>query len=85
MVVDDVVNNLDLPCLYVNIASEGNVAYHPMMMLKVLFYAYSSGIFSSRKIAKALGENIAFIYLAAWQRPDFISLFIATTFCPPQQ
>ena len=71
MVVDDVVNNLDLSCLYVNIASEGNMAYHPMMMLKVLFYAYTSGIFSSRKIAKALGENIAFIYLAAWQRPDF--------------
>ena len=71
MVVDDVVNNLDLSCLYVNIASEGNMAYHPKMMLKVLFYAYTSGIFSSRKIAKALGKNIAFIYLAAWQRPDF--------------
>lgn len=71
MVIDDVVNNLDLSCLYVNIASEGNMAYHPKMMLKVLFYAYASGIFSSRNIAKALGENIAFIYLAAWQRPDF--------------
>lgn len=71
MVIDDVVNNLDLSCLYANIASEGNVAYHPKMMLKVLFYAYASGIFSSRNIAKALGENIAFIYLAAWQRPDF--------------
>ncbi len=61
MVVDDVVNNLDLSCLYVNIASEGNMAYHPMMMLKVLFYAYTRGIFSSRKIAKALGENIGII------------------------
>jgi len=71
MVVDDVVNNLDLSCLYANISSEGNTAYHPKMMLKVLFYAYASGIFSSRNIAKALGENIAFIYLAAWQRPDF--------------
>ncbi len=71
MVVDDVVNNLDLSCLYVNVASEGNMAYHPKMMLKVLFYAYASGIFSSRNIAKALGENVAFIYLAAWQRPDF--------------
>lgn len=71
MVVDDVVNNLDLSCLYINIASEGNMAYHPKMMLKILFYAYASGIFSSRNIAKALGENVAFIYLAAWQRPDF--------------
>ncbi len=71
MVIDDIVNNLDLSCLYVKIASEGNMAYHPKMMLKVLFYAYASGLFSSRNIAKALGENIAFIYLAAWQRPDF--------------
>ena len=71
MVVDDVVNTLDLSCLYVKVSSEGNMAYHPKMMLKVLFYAYASGIFSSRKIAKALGENVAFIYLAAWQRPDF--------------
>ena len=71
MVVDDVVNSLDLSCLYVKVSSEGNLAYHPKMMLKILFYAYASGIFSSRNIAKALGENVAFIYLAAWQRPDF--------------
>ena len=70
-VVDDVVNALDLSCLYRNVSSEGNMPYHPRMMLKVLFYAYASGIFSSRKIAKALGENVAFIFLAAWQRPDF--------------
>jgi transposase len=66
MVVDDVVNSLDLSCLYHKVSSEGNMAYHPKMMLKV-----ASGIFSSRNIAKALGENVTFIYLAAWQRPDF--------------
>ena len=71
MVVDDVVNTLDLSCLYRKTSSEGNMSYHPKMMLKVLFYSYASGIFSSRRIAKALGENIALIYLAAWQRPDF--------------
>lgn len=71
MVVDDVVNNLDLSCLYIKVPKEGNLTYHPKMMLKVIFYAYASGIFSSRNIAKALGKNIAFIYLAAWQRPNF--------------
>ena len=71
MVVDDVVNNLDLSCLYIKVPKEGNLTYHPKMMLKVIFYAYASGIFSSRNIAKALGENIAFIYLSAWQRPNF--------------
>ena len=71
MVVDDVANTLDLSCLYSKISHEGNTSYHPKMMLKVLFYSYASGIFSSRNIAKALGENLALIYLAAWQRPDF--------------
>ena len=71
LVVNDVVNLLDLSCLYSKVSSEGNPPYHPAMMLKIQFYAYATGIFSSRKIAKALCENIAFIYLAAWQRPDF--------------
>jgi transposase len=71
LVVDDVVKVLDLSCLYQKISPEGNPAYHPAMMLKILFYAYASGIFSSRKIAKAMRENIAFIYLSAWQQPDF--------------
>lgn len=71
MVVDDVVNNLDLSCLYGKVSKEGNMPYHPKMMLKVLFYSYANGIFSSRNIAKALGENLVLIYLAAWQRPDF--------------
>lgn len=71
MVLDEVVNLLDLSCLYAKVPSEGNLSYHPKMMLKILVYAYANGIFSSRKIAKALGENVAFIYLAAWQRPDF--------------
>lgn len=71
LVVDDVVKVLDLSCLYQKISPEGNPAYHPAMMLKILFYSYASGIFSSRKIAKAMRENIAFIYLSAWQQPDF--------------
>ena len=71
MVIDEVVNFLDLSVLYAKVPSEGNLSYHPKMMLKIVVYAYANGIFSSRKIAKALGENVAFIYLAAWQRPDF--------------
>jgi transposase len=71
LVVDDVVKVLDLSCLYQKVSAEGNPPYHPAMMLKILFYSYASGIFSSRNIAKATRENIAFIYLTAWQQPDF--------------
>jgi transposase len=71
LVVNDVVKTLDLSCLYKKVSTEGNPAYHPAMMLKIYFYAYAKGIFSSRKIAQALKENIAFIFLAAWQKPNF--------------
>lgn len=71
LVVNDVVKELDLSCLYKKVSSEGNPAYHPAMMLKILFYAYARGIFSSRNIAQAVKENIPFLYLAAWQKPDF--------------
>lgn len=71
LVVNDVIDTLELSCLYQKVAHEGNPAYHPAMMVKVLFYAYAKGLFSSRKIAAALQENIGFIFLAAWQQPDF--------------
>ena len=71
MVVNDVVKAMDLSCLYQKISREGNPAYHPAMMLKILFYAYARGIFSSRNIAQAVREHIPFIFLAAWQKPDF--------------
>jgi len=71
VIINDIVETLELSCLYQKVSPEGNPAYHPKMMLKILIYAYANGIFSSRKIQRALRESIAFIYLAAWQRPDF--------------
>jgi transposase len=71
MIVNDVVKAMDLSCLYQKVSHEGNPAYHPAMMLKILFYAYARGVFSSRNIAQAVRENIPFIFLAAWQKPDF--------------
>lgn len=41
------------------------------MMLKVLVYAYTQKIYSSRQIAKALRENIHFMWLSGNNRPDF--------------
>jgi transposase len=40
------------------------------MLLKVLIYAYTQQIYSSRKIAKALRENY-FMWLRGNNRPDF--------------
>ena len=49
----------------------GYPPYHPRMMTKVLVYAYCTGVFSSRKIARKLEEDVAFRVLAAENRPDF--------------
>jgi|SRR5215207_6486294 len=48
----------------------GAAAYHPVMMVKVLLYGYSMGVVSSRKIARALEQDVGFRYLAANQQPD---------------
>jgi len=49
----------------------GYPPYHPRMMTKILFYAYCTGVYSSRKIAKKLEEDVAFRVLAADNHPDF--------------
>jgi len=55
----------------------GAAAFHPRMMVKVLLYAYSQGVTSSRKIAWALENDVGFRYLAANEQVDFrtIALF----------
>jgi len=49
----------------------GTSSYHPRMLLKVIVYAYTEKIYSSRKIAKALRENVNFIWLSGANQPDF--------------
>lgn len=71
VIINDIVETLDLKNFYQKLSTEGAQAYHPKMMIKILVYAYANRIFSSRKIQAALSESIAFIFLAAWQRPDF--------------
>jgi transposase len=48
----------------------GLAAYHPVMMVRLLLYAYCRGVVSSRKIERATYEDVAFRYLAADQHPD---------------
>jgi transposase len=49
----------------------GAPAFHPVMMLKVVLYAYTNGVTSSRRIDAMLEVDIAFRYLAANNQPDF--------------
>lgn len=69
--VNTVVDSLDISEIIKKYKGGGNSPYHPRMMIKVLFYSYLSNIYSCRKIAKALNENIHFMYISGNSTSDF--------------
>ena len=69
--VNEAIEALDLKVLLAQYEGGGTSSYHPKMMLKVLVYAYCKKIYTSRKIAEALEENIHFMWLSGDQTPDF--------------
>lgn len=74
--VSDLVDDLDLSEIEAVYEDEerGQPPYHPRMMVKVLIYAYCTGVFASRRIEKRLVEDVAFRVLAAGNTPDFRTL-----------
>lgn len=69
--IDEIINRIDTSALDKQYQGGGTSAYHPVMLLKVILYGYSQRIFSSRQIAKALRENIHFMWLSRMNQPDF--------------
>ena len=69
----DAVGQMDLSGFYSTYRNDGwgAAAYDPGMMVAVLLYAYCWGIRSSRKIDRALEEDVGFRVVAANQQPDF--------------
>lgn len=58
----------------------GATAFDPAIMLKIILFAYSRGIVSSRKIAQACEENVLFMALSADTKPHFTTIadFVST-------
>lgn len=70
--LSDLVDSLDLSEIYGTYTEErGYPPYHPLLMVKILLYGYARGIFSSRKLARACQEDVAFRVLCAENQPDF--------------
>jgi len=69
-------NEIDLSIFEVRYENDktGAPAYDPAILLKIILYAYSRGIISSRKIAQACEENIIFMALSADTRPHFTTI-----------
>ena len=50
--------------------SGGKQAYHPAMLVALLFYGYATGVFSSRKLEQATYDSVAFRYISGDEHPD---------------
>ncbi len=69
--IADTVAALDLQPFYAPYEGDGrrNQPFDPQMMVTVLLYAYATGTFSSRRIARKLEEDVAYRVLAAGNFP----------------
>jgi transposase len=59
--IHEAIEQVDLSILYAQYKGGGTSSYHPKMMLKVLIYGYVEKLYASRRIAKALRENVNFM------------------------
>jgi len=68
---EDIFNQIDTTELESNYSQRGQRAYHPKLIVSILIYAYSRGIFSSREIEKRCNEDLSFMYIANMNCPNF--------------
>lgn len=75
--ISDVIDELDVSAImnvYEQGDGRGRPPYHPVMMVKLLFYGYCVGKMSSRKIEQATYDDVAFRVLSCNQQPDHDSI-----------
>jgi len=68
--VVDIVSQLNLRSITETYAGKGSKAYHPQILLSLLFYGYATGVYSSRKIEQATYDSVAFRFISANTHPD---------------
>lgn len=73
-IVNDVVEKIAQESLDKYYVGGGSSSYHPKMMLKVWLYGYCDKVYTSRPLAKAMRENIHYMWLSGGNRPCFKTL-----------
>ncbi len=69
---DTVREALDLSAILATYTEErGFPPYHPGMMVALLLYGYSRGLYSSRQLARACEERVDVMAVTGLNRPDF--------------
>jgi transposase len=70
-VYEQIFKQLDTSSVEKKYSVIGQNAYHPRLIIAILIYAYSQGVFSSRKIEKRCHEDLAFMYISHMNCPNF--------------
>jgi transposase len=67
----DLFQQIDTRSLESLYSVKGQNAYHPKLIVAILIYAYSQGVFSARKIEKRCKEDLSFMFIAQMNCPNF--------------
>ena len=67
----DLFDQLDTTEVEKNYSHIGQHAFHPKLIVSILIYAYSRGVFSSREIEIRSNEDLSFMYIAQLNCPNF--------------
>jgi len=67
--IEKIVSSLDTSSMEAKYSEFGQNALHPKLLLSIIFYGYTVGIRSGRKLSEACQEQLPFIYLSKSYRP----------------
>ena len=67
----DLFEQLDTSAVESQYSHKGQHAYHPKLLVSILIYAYSRGVFSSRQIERRCNEDLSFMFIAQMNCPNF--------------
>lgn len=69
-IYSEILEQLDASSLHKNYSVLGQNAFDPKLLTGILIYAYSQGVFSSRKIEERLKLDLGFMYIGKMQKPN---------------
>src|SRR3974377_278306 len=68
--VVEVIDGLDLSGRVKSCRGSGSASYHPALLLGLLVYGYTTGVFSSRKLERATYDSVAFRFISDNNHPN---------------
>ena len=69
--VNAILDNIDISDIELTYKGGGTTSYNPRMLLKIVVYAYLTNVYSGRRMASLLEENVFFMWLSGMNKPNF--------------